>query len=94
MTTFGFTLLIEGIPRSDDGFVAFANAVYEVAPDSTVSIDRVGFDREANSLREGVASAIESVHKADPSVTVVGVELDDGRSLDELLGPVTTAAGN
>ncbi len=91
-TNDGFTLVIEGIPASDDGFLAFANAVYGVAPDSTVSMGRVGFDHGAAGLREAVISAEASVRKADPSVTVVGVILDDGGSLDTLLTPVASAA--
>ena len=93
MMNYGFNLMVEGVPASDDGFVAFAEAVYEFAPDSTVSIDRVGFDRDANSLREAVVSAIESVRRAAPGVTVIGVVLDDGRTLASLLGADPVPAG-
>ncbi len=90
MKTFGFTLHVEGVPKSDDGFDRFCNSLFEFAPDSTPGVSRIGFDRDAGSLREAIASAIESVHRTDPSVTVVGVVLDDGQPIDALLG-VTAA---
>lgn len=86
MKTYGFWLLVEGVPSSEEGLEAFANAIYEVAPDSTVSVTRVGFDRDAKSLRETVTSAVGNVRTAAPSVTITGIELDDGRMLDDLLG--------
>ncbi len=94
MTTFGFTLIVEGIPTSDDGFIRFSNSVYEAAPDSTVSIDRVGFDREAKSLRKAVASAVVNLHHADPAVSVCGIILDDGQPIDQLFAPVAAVAAN
>ncbi len=90
MTTYGFTLHVEGMPESDQGLMDFANALFEHAPDSTPGAMTIGFDRESNSLREAIRSAIESVRRADPSVSVVGIVLDDGQLIDELVG--TTAA--
>ena len=86
MATYGFTLLIDGVSRNDEGIDAFANAVYDIAADSTVSVTRVGFDREAPTLRHAVLSAVKDIRRAAPSVTITGIELDDGRMLDELLG--------
>jgi hypothetical protein len=87
MKTYGFTLQLEGI--DEDGFEAFSEAIYGLANDCTASFIQgtayAGFDRDARSLREAVASAIESVHRADPSVTVVGVILDDGQPIDDLI---------
>ena len=93
MTNYGFTLHVDGIPESDDGFLAFANALFEHAPDCTPGGLTVGFDRDAENLRDAVVSAVESVRRADPSVTVVGAVLDDGRRIDSLLPPAATAAG-
>lgn len=85
MKTYGFCLLIEGVPPTEEGLDVFANAIYEVATDSTVGVTRVGFDRHAASLRDAVASAIRDVRSAAPSVTIIGIELDDGQMLDDLL---------
>ena len=84
MNTHGFTLLVKGVPKDPEGFEAFCNALYPFAPDSTPGTAVVGFDREAPSLREAILSAIESVHRADAGVRVVGVEIDEeGRAIDE-----------
>lgn len=96
MTTYGFTLHVEGVPDSDDGFEAFCNALFEYAPDSTPGVTKIGFDRRASSLREAVVSAVANVRRADPAVTVTGVVLDDGRMFDALLGapePAGAAGG-
>lgn len=85
MTTYGFMLHVEGVPRDADGFEAFCNALYPHAPDSTPGTATIGFDRDAQSLREAIASAIESVHRADPSITVTGIVMDDGAAIDRLL---------
>ncbi len=88
MITYGFTLQLEGIDH--DGFESFTEAIYGLANDCTASfcegIAYAGFDRDASTLREAVASAVESVHRADPTVTIVGVVLDDGQPIDDLLG--------
>jgi hypothetical protein len=89
MTTYGFTLQLDGMPADDAWFDQFCEAVFPHAPDSTPhrcnGINYLGFDREAPSLREAVLSAVASVHRADSSVTVVGVVLDDGQPLEDLL---------
>lgn len=90
MTTFGFTLQLEGPGAVRERFSALSEALFPYAPDCTPAFRSgttyIGFDRDARSLREAVASAIESVHRADPSVTVVGVILDDGQPIDDLVG--------
>lgn len=100
MTTYGFTLQLGGV--SQDKYEAFSEAMYGEANDCTASfrggVAYAGFDRQARSLLEAVSSAVASVHRADPSVTVVGIELDDGQLLDDLLNvaaaePAAAAAG-
>lgn len=88
MTNYGFTLIVEGIPDSEEGFLSFADAVYGIAPDCTVSMGRIAFDRDADSLIEAIRSAVKSIHRADPSVIVTGVVLDEGQAIDALLGVV------
>ena len=92
MTTYGFTLQLAGVAY--DGFEEFSEAIYGEANDCTASfrsgVAYAGFDRDAHSLIEAVSSAVASVGRADPKVTVVGIELDDGRSLNDLLGAIVT----
>jgi hypothetical protein len=100
MTTYGFTLQLAGVTY--ETFEGFSEALYGEANDCTASfrsgVAYAGFDRDALGLVEAVSSAVASVRRADPSVTVVGIELDDGRQLDDLLGltvpePAAAAGG-
>jgi hypothetical protein len=84
MKSHGFTLLVKGVPKDPDGFESFCNALYPHAPDSTPGTAVIGFVREAPTLRDAILSSIESVHRADASVRVVGIEIDeDGQTIDE-----------
>ena len=97
MITFGFTLQLDRASVDEVWFDQFTETVFPHAPDCTPfcrdGVAYLGFDREAKSLREAVLSAVEIVRRADRSVTVVGVALDDGQSLDALLGPAGVPAG-
>lgn len=94
MTTYGFTLQLDVAPADNDWFDRFSEAIFPHASDCTphrrAGVTYVGFDRDAPDLRTAVLSGIESVHRADPSMTVVGVALDDGQPLDMLLGVIAT----
>jgi hypothetical protein len=75
---YSFTLILDGEAADTD---EFANEVYGDGHDCTLStsvgVVKAGFDREAASLREAVTSAIRTIHRADPSVRVVGVLTED-----------------
>jgi hypothetical protein len=86
MKDYEFTLLVEGVPESDEGFDAFANAIFEFDSDCVPGISRIAFGRTGDSLRAAIRSAVDCVHRAAPAVTVVGVILHDGQPIDDLLG--------
>jgi hypothetical protein len=85
MNIYSFSLIVEGVPETDEGFSAFTEALFPHAPDSTPSAGEISFDREATSLREAIASAIESVHQADPSIAIVGIVMEDGQPIDAVV---------
>lgn len=76
--THSFTLILDGDAADTD---EFADVVYGDGHDCTLStcegVVEADFYREAPNFREAVASAIRSVHKAGPSVRVVGVLTED-----------------
>lgn len=84
MTTHWFTLRLEGAAADTDGF---SEALYDNGHDcvlaSTDGAVRAAFHCDAATLREAILSAIDSVHRADPAVRVVGLELEEGRTIDE-----------
>jgi len=86
MKEYEFTLLVEGVPESDEGFDAFANAIFEFDSDCVPGVSGIAFGRTAESLHAAVRSAVDCVHRADSAVTIVGVVLHDGLPLDDLLG--------
>ena len=75
---YAFTLILEGDAADTD---EFADKLYGDGHDCLLStcegVVRAGFDRDAVTFRDAVTSAIRSVHRADPSVRVVGVLTDD-----------------
>lgn len=84
MNTHWFTLRLSGQAAEDE---AFADALYSDSRDVVIGctngVVSASFHREATSLREAILSGIESVHKADPSVRVIALELDEGGTIDE-----------
>lgn len=92
MTAYSFTLRLGGVPTDHDGFVEFSNAIFhpdiDLSPAIVSGIPEVSFGWEADSLREAVAAAIAHMHRAAPSVTVVGVLTDDGTPVDEAFARV------
>lgn len=73
MKAFEFSLILDGVDRSDD---VMANALYEAGCDdgtlySICGETAVGFSREASSLEEAVRSAIADVARAGFAVNRV-----------------------
>ncbi len=95
MKTFGFTLQLDRTPAPAGWWDGFVQPVFPFAPDpSPLRRDGtayLGFDRDAASLSEAVASAIRSVHQADAAVSVCGVTLDDGQPIDSAIAGVDAA---
>ena len=72
----GFTAHIKDLDSFSD---ELADALYEVAPDTSLSSScgrsRIAFDREAATLHEAIRSAIADV--ATVGLVVTSVELDE-----------------
>jgi hypothetical protein len=87
MTTYSFVLRLDGVPSDHDGFVRFSNAIYssdvDLSPGVVCGVPEVAFSWEADGLREAVAGAIAHLRRTAPAASVVGVVMEDGRSLDE-----------
>lgn len=79
MSTHWFTLRLEGPSAMSE---TFSEALYEDGHDcvwgASEGMVTVAYRREAPSLREAILSAIASVHRADRSVRIVGLDLDEG----------------
>lgn len=86
MTSYEFTLIVEGPDLQDDANVA---ALFEAGCDDA-TVGRVGaiqyldFDREAESLSAAVASAAEAIEAAVPGARVVHLEPDDLVSMADI----------
>lgn len=87
MTSYSFSLKLEGVPTDHEGFLDFSNAIFspeiDLSPAVISGVPEVNFTWEASGLREAITAAIAHLHRTAPSATVVGVVLDDGRPIDE-----------
>jgi hypothetical protein len=86
MTTFEFTLLVEGGDLQTD---ESQDALFEAGCDDatiglTAGVQYLQFDREARSLADALVSAITAVEKAVPGIRVVRVAPDEYVTLAEI----------
>ncbi len=87
MKTYWFTLRLDGPAADTDDF---SEALYDDGHDCVLTtsnrVVKAAFSRDADTLRDAVLSAISSVHRADSSVRVVGLEIDEeGQAIDDAI---------
>jgi hypothetical protein len=86
MKTYTFTLILGGSPRIDE---AVARQLFDAGCDDALpgvrhGVSLVDFDREANSFRDAVTSAIADVRRANSQLRVSRIEPDDLVSMSEM----------
>ncbi|MDJ0597528.1 MAG: hypothetical protein QNJ37_01595 [Crocosphaera sp.] len=82
MIVYNFTLVLSGISQVSEDLDTLADAIFEAECDDATlcfrnSIAYLEFDRQANSFREAVISAIRQVEGINDKIKVERIEPDD-----------------
>jgi hypothetical protein len=86
LKTYTFTLILGESPRIDEGIARqlFDAGCDDALPGVRHGVSLVDFDREADSFRDAVTSAIRDVTRANSHLRVSRIEPDDLVSMSEM----------